>query len=79
MSSGTVKLTGQDRLWYAAAQALTQSAGKPGPTHKKRPWKRQLAVLLGLVTLKLLLIASSDGIETLTFWLNDTRGLLGWP
>ena len=82
MSTETVKLTGPDLLWYAAAAKAAQTGAPataaPAPT-KKRAWKRHLMVMLALVSLKLMVIAGSDGIEVLTFWLNDTRGLLGWP
>lgn len=76
MKSETIKLSGRDLHWYAANNQASASK----PTGKKgRPWKRHLAVVVALISLKLMVIAGSDGIEMLTFWLNDTRGLLGWP
>ncbi len=80
MNTETVKLTGSDLLWYAAAARAAQTqTPAPLPTKKPRAWKRHLMVVLALISVKLMVIAGSDGIEVLTFWLNDTRGLLGWP
>ena len=71
MNAETVKLSGHDLLWYDA---------KPGTASSKpRAWKRHLLVVLALIALKLVAIASSDGVEMVTTWINDTRPLLGWP
>ncbi|MBN9419784.1 hypothetical protein ABS71_02645 [bacterium SCN 62-11] len=71
MNSETVKLSGRDLLWYEAEAPV--AAAKSGS------WKRHLLVVLALVALKLVALASSDGVELVTTWINDTRPLLGWP
>ncbi|MBX3171819.1 MAG: hypothetical protein KF760_30690 [Candidatus Eremiobacteraeota bacterium] len=72
MNTGTVKLTGRDLLWY-------ENRNTDAPAKPRGAWKRHLMVVFALITLKLVAIASSDGVEMLTSWLNDSRGLLGWP
>ena len=76
MNSETVKLTGRDLLWYAASPSATVPANS---SKKSVAWRRHLLVVLALVSLKLVAIASSDGVEVVTYWLNDSRSLLGWP
>lgn len=73
MNSETVKLTGRDLLWYEDGGRTSVAATAPGA------WKRHLMVVFALIILKLVAFASSDGVEIVTTWLNDTRGLLGWP
>jgi uncharacterized iron-regulated membrane protein len=75
MNTETVKLTGRDLHWYATRPA--ESA--PAPSSKPRAWKRHLMIVLALVALQLVAIGASDGVELVTCWLNDSRGLLGWP
>ena len=71
MSADTVKLSGRDLLWHEAKPAVE--------TARFGAWRRHLLVILALVAVKLMTIASSDGVELVTTWLNDSRSLLGWP
>ncbi|MBS2033406.1 hypothetical protein JST97_00345 [bacterium] len=71
MGSKTVELTGRDRLWYQHREGKTQPA--------RSGWKRHLLVVVALIGFKLAAITGSSGVEMLTSWLNDTRGLVGWP
>ncbi len=73
MNSETVKLHGRDLLWYEHSQPAAV------PAKGRGAWKRHLMVVFALITFKLVALASSDGVEVLTTWLNDSRGLLGWP
>lgn len=73
MNAETVKLTGRDLLWY------DHSAPAPLPVKARSAWKRHALVVLALIALKLAVLASGDGVEMLTTWANDSRGLLGWP
>lgn len=75
MNSETVKLTGHDLLWYASSRAEYA----PASSKKPRAWKRHLLVVFALIALQLVAIGASDGVELVTCWLNDSRGLLGWP
>lgn len=73
MNAETVKLDGRDLLWYDNREQAAI------PAKARRAWKRHLMVIFALITFKLVAIASSDGVELVTTWINDTRGLLGWP
>jgi hypothetical protein len=46
---------------------------------KPSAWKRHLMVVISLLLLKLVAIASSDGVELLIPWIADSQGLLGCP
>ena len=71
MNAETVKLTGQDLLWYEVRQTSTPTS--------RRSWKGHLLVVLGLITVKLVALLGSQGIVLVTCWLNDTRNLVGCP
>ncbi|MFN8607827.1 MAG: hypothetical protein U0931_09860 [Vulcanimicrobiota bacterium] len=71
MNDKTIKLSGRDLLWYE----LREKTGRTQP----RAWHRHVLVVIALIVLKLGVMAGSDGVEQMTAWISDSRGLLGWP
>ena len=71
MNAKTVKLRGRDRLWYELREEPVVA--------RPKAWKRHLMVVVALISLKLVALASTDGVEMLTTWMADSRGLLGCP
>ncbi len=72
MNAKTVKLHGRDLLWYELRE-------NPVAAKKTAAWRRHLMVVISLLLLKLVAIASSDGVELLIPWIADSQGLLGCP